>query len=291
VAPYSSPVSPGIQKKVTMNPIRTLIVGGCFMYTLLLTPAVAHAQYGAKPFSDPATGEEYHVEAALEFWSPGPNLTVASESLGLSGTRIDAVADLGLTKKMLREMRFVLRPAKKHKFKLNYLPMTYNAEAIVRRDFIFNGQRFGVNLPVTTDFQWTTWLIGYEYDFLYKENWFVGFTLNSKFTNTQVNLKSPLAEEFALAQAPIPTIGGVARVYVVPNVAITADINGINIPDSVSTEYRAHYFDFDLYGTVNFNRYVGAQVGYRNIDIGYKFKLDEGTFKMKGLYFGGVVRY
>jgi hypothetical protein len=25
--------------------------------------------------------------------------------------------------------------------------------------------------------------------------------------------------------------------------------------------------------------------------VGYKFKQDEGTFKMKGLYFGGVVRY
>jgi hypothetical protein len=41
---------------------------------------------------------------------------------------------------------------------------------------------------------------------------------------------------------------------------------------------------------VNFNNYVGAQLGYRNIDIGYTFKKDEGAFKMKGVYFGGVVR-
>jgi hypothetical protein len=106
-----------------------------------------------------------------------------------------------------------------------------------------------------------------------------------------VNLKSPLANEFAIAQAPIPTIGGVARVYVVPNVSITADINGIKIPESVNANYKAHYFDFDLYGTVNFNEYVGAQVGFRSIDIGYRFKQDEGAFKMRGLYFGGVVRY
>ena len=68
-------------------------------------------------------------------------------------------------------------------------------------------------------------------------------------------------------------------------------INGISIPESINADYKAHYFDFDLYGTVNFNRYVGAQVGYRSIDVGYKFKKDEGTFKMKGLYFGGVARY
>jgi hypothetical protein len=106
-----------------------------------------------------------------------------------------------------------------------------------------------------------------------------------------VNIKSPIVTEFASAQAPVPTIGGIARVYVVPNISVTADINGIKIPSSVNANYKAHYFDFDLYGTVNFNNYVGAQLGYRNIDIGYKFKKDEGTFKMKGVYFGGVVRY
>lgn len=274
-----------------MNPIRTLVVGGCFMYMLLLSPAAAIAQYGAKPFSDPAPGERYHFEVAGELWNPPPVLTVASESLGLAGTQIDAATDLGLTRHWLFEFRGVLRPAKKHKFKISHLPMNYTAQSTVRREFIFNGQRFGLNLPVTTDFEWTTWLVAYEYDFLYKDSWFVGFTLNSKFTKTQVNLKSPLANEFALAQAPIPTIGGVARVYVVPSVSITADINGIKIPNSVNPDYNAHYFDFDLYGTVNFNRYAGAQVGFRNIDVGYRFKKDEGTFKMKGLYFGGVVRY
>jgi hypothetical protein len=268
-----------------------LVVGGCFLYMFLLTPAPAHAQYGAKPFSDPAAGERYHVEAAGEFWNPPINLMVASESLGLSGTRIDAATDLGLTRKQLFEFRAVLRPATKHKFKISHLPMKYNAESTIRRELIFNGQRFGLNLPVTTDFEWTTWLVAYEYDFLYKDNWFVGFTLNSKFTKTSVNLKSPLATEFALAQAPIPTIGGVARVYVAPKVSITADINGIQIPNSINTDYDAHYFDFDLYGTVNFNEYVGAQVGFRNIDVGYRFQQDEGAFKMKGLYFGGVVRY
>lgn len=261
------------------------------MYMLLLSPAAAIAQYGAKPFSDPAPGERYHFEVAGELWNPPPVLTVASESLGLAGTQIDAATDLGLTRHWLFEFRGVLRPAKKHKFKISHLPMNYTAQSTVRREFIFNGQRFGLNLPVTTDFEWTTWLVAYEYDFLYKDSWFVGFTLNSKFTKTQVNLKSPLANEFALAQAPIPTIGGVARVYVVPSVSITADINGIKIPNSVNPDYNAHYFDFDLYGTVNFNRYAGAQVGFRNIDVGYRFKKDEGTFKMKGLYFGGVVRY
>jgi hypothetical protein len=273
-----------------MKSMRLLCIGGCFLY-MLLVPGTANAQFSATPFSDPATGERYHIEGAIEFWNPPLQLKVASESLGQVGTTIDAASDLGIAQKRLIELRLVLRPAKKHKFRLNYLPMRYTGESTLHRDFVFNGQRFGVNLPITTDLEWTTTLIAYEYDFLYTDNWFVGFTLNSKFTKTMVNIASRIITEFATAQAPVPTIGGIARVYVVPNISVTVDINGIKIPSSVNENYRAHYFDFDLYGTVNFNAYVGAQIGYRNIDVGYKFKQDEGTFKMKGLYFGGVVRY
>jgi hypothetical protein len=274
-----------------MKSIRWAIFGGCFAYVFLFAPVLAHAQYAARPFSDPAVGETYHFEVAGQLWNPPLDLKVASESLGLAGTTIDAATDLGLAKKTLSELRITLRPTKKVKFRINYLPMTYSGSSTIHRDFVFNGQRFGLNLPITTAFQWTTWLVAYEYDVLYRENWFVGFTLNSKFTKTQVDIVSVPVSEFATAQAPVPTIGGIARVYVMPNVSVTADINGIKIPNSINTEYRAHYFDFDLYGTVNFNQYVGAQLGYRNIDVGYQFKKDEGTFKMRGIYFGGVVRY
>ena len=107
----------------------------------------------------------------------------------------------------------------------------------------------------------------------------------------EVNLASPIGSDFVMAKAPIPNIGGIARVYVVPNISITGELVGMKIPDSVSPDYKAHYVDFDLYGTVNFNKYVGAQVGYRSLDVGYLIKKDQGSFKMKGLYFGGVVRY
>ena len=54
---------------------------------------------------------------------------------------------------------------------------------------------------------------------------------------------------------------------------------------------RAKYYDFDLYGTVNFTNNVGAQVGYRSFDVLYKIEQDEGNLQLKGLYFGGVVRF
>ncbi len=125
-----------------------------------------------------------------------------------------------------------------------------------------------------------------------QDRWFVGVLAELKKTSVDVELAtSSIPVQSTIAEAPIPALGGIGRVYVVPNVSITGELVGIKLPESIREGYRAHYVDFDLYGTVNFNKYAGAQVGYRRIDVGYTFKKDQGTFLMKGLYFGGVVRY
>ncbi|HTL02315.1 MAG TPA: hypothetical protein VL243_08815 [Vicinamibacterales bacterium] len=264
---------------------------GAILYAVLCSPPAARAQYGATPFQDPATGESYHAEAAIGFWHPTPNLSVASEQFGQVGTLISASDDLGITGKNLTELRFVLRPAKKHKFLINYLPMSYTAQSTVHREFTFNGIKYGLNLPVSTEMKWKTWTLGYEYDVFYRDRGFVGLVLEAKATDVEVDLTAPIGSDFVVAKAPIPNIGGIGRIYVVPNISITGKMVGMKIPDSISPDYRAHYIDFDLYGTVNFNDYVGAQVGYRSLDVGYTIKKDMGTFVMRGLYFGGVVRY
>ena len=274
-----------------MKSMRTIGFGVFFLYGLLMAPSTARAQYRATPFHDPATGEIYHIEGGIELWNPPPDLKVASESLGIPGTEIDAAQDLGVQQKRITELRLVLRPARKHKFLVNYLPMHYTAQSTVHRDFIFNGILYGINLPVSTDLTWNTLLLGYEYDFLYHDRWFVGFVAQAKLTNVDVKLASPIGSDFAVAKAPIPNFGGIARYYFVPNISFTGEVVGMKIPDSVNVNYRAHYVDYDFYGTINFNKYLGAQVGYRNIDVGYTIKKDTGAFKMKGLYFGAVARY
>lgn len=269
---------------------RTLSGSLCFL-CLVLAPRHARAQFGAVPFSDPATGERYHIEASGSLWNPAPQLTVASEAAGIAGTEIDAVKDLGIQQARFGEVRLALRPGRKHKFRLHYLPMQYTAESTVLREFVFNGERYRIGLPVATDLKWDAWRIGYEYDFTYHDRWFAGFLFDIKYTDVSVDLQSLVAQGHARARGPIPTIGGIVRVYAVPNISVTGELTALKIPDTIDEDYRAHYFDFDLYGTVNFNDYVGAQVGYRSIDVDYKIEGDTGTFVLRGLYFGGVIRY
>jgi hypothetical protein len=264
-----------------------------FLFSVVvgLTASTAQAQYAVKGPSDPATGERYHVEIGGFLWNPTPDIVISSESLGIVGSQIDFVNNLGIEKTRFKQLQVVLRPAKKHKLRFEYTPITYDAVGTLSANIVFNGINFPVTLPVSTNLQWKAYRFGYEYDFVSRDRGYVGLILEAKYTDVQATLSNVLATEFARAKAPIPAIGAIGRVYVVPNISITAEFSGIKLPDSINEDYRAKYYDFNLYGTVNFTNNFAAEAGYRSFDVEYKIKKDQGNLKLKGLYLGGLVRF
>ena len=256
-------------------------------------PAVAQFRPGGVASAEPAIGERYHVEAAASLWNPEPKLVVSSESLGIPGDAVDLVNDLGVEQKRIRELRFVLRPSTKHKFRIDYLPIKYEAQSLVQREFVFNAQRYRVNLPVNTIADLTTYRFGYEYDFLYRDRGYVGVLFDLKYTNVEVQLDSPIGQEFTSQVAPIPTIGVVGRGYVVPNVSISGEVSFFKVPERLGEQINGggRYLDYDFYGTFNFTNNIGAQIGLRSIDVDYFQDLDAGNLNFTGWYFGAVVRY
>ncbi len=274
-----------------MSVCRAFIVMGLGMLGLCGAAADAAAQY--RPPSSAVVGENYHIEASYGWWDAQPSLIVNSESLAILGTDVDLIADLGIMKKRLGKLDLVLRPAKKHRFRFQRLPIHYEADDTVKRSFIFNGQSFNVGLPVQTTANFDTYRIGYEYDFLYFAKGFVGAMLDVKYTNVNVELRSPIGSEFTKAFAPIPTLGFIARGYPIPSLALTSEVSFFRVPDSLAEQLKGDgsYTDFDVNATYNFNRYIGAQMGYRRVNIFYDVDLDSGTLKFTGLYFGGVLRY
>jgi hypothetical protein len=264
-----------------------------FVVAASASPSAAQFQPAGGLGTQPAVGERYHVEAAASLWGPQPDLIVSSESLGISGDAIDLVNDLGIEQKRLRELRFVLRPATKHKFRISYLPIQYEAEAVVRREFVFNGQRYRVGLPVNTFADLTTWRFGYEYDFLYRDRGYVGVLFDLKYTDVDIELDSPIGREFTAQVAPIPTFGVVGRGYVVPNVSITGELSFFKVPDKLTERFNGggRYLDYDFYGTFNFTNNVGAQLGFKSVDVDYFQDLDGGNLNFTGWYFGAVARF
>jgi hypothetical protein len=264
---------------------------GWLAAVLILTSSPALAQFTPRPMSDPATGETYHIEGAVGLWSPSADMSIASESLGILPTTVDFKHDLGVMDTRFPEFHLVLRPARKHKLRFQFIPIDYTQkDYTLTRTIVFNGQAYTLGFPVNSELNWKAYRFAYEYDFLSRNRWFAGFILDAKYTNVKATLQAPPnTDEFVHGRAPIPTAGGIARIYVVPNISITAELTGIKIPDT--RKYGAHYADFDTYATVNFTNNIGAQFGYRAFDVGYKFNSDTGSFVLKGFYFGVVARY
>jgi hypothetical protein len=270
------------------------------LYTLaaaaLLLAAPAQAQFTPRSFSEPATGESYHIEGSAGFWSPNANMHLSGESLGIPGDNIDFKKDLGLTNQRFKELHLVLKPSRKTKFRLEYIPIRYRQRSTVTRDLVFNGQLYRIGVPVESLIDWKAYRFTYEYDFVSLSRVFGGFILEAKYTDIRAELDSPnkanpTISEFVHGSAPIPAIGGIVRVYVVPAISVTGELSGIKLPKSIGKENKAHFADFDMYGTVNLTPNFGAQLGYRSFDIGYKLDDSEGSFTLKGVYFGAVARY
>ena len=263
----------------------------CLSFALSALPA--HAQYAVRSSSTRATGENYHVEIGGYFWNPSPDILIASEAFpGEIGDTIDFVNDLGLEKQWHTQLRVVLRPATKHKFRFEFTPIKYEQPlGVITRDIEFNGIIYSASLPVSTTLDWKAYRFTYEWDIVYKDRGFFGILLEVKHTDVRAELINILQNEFVRARAPIPAIGAIGRVYVAPNIAITGEFSGFRLPEGIDEDYRARYYDFDVYGTVNFTDHFGAQAGYRSFDVFYRVDDDEGAMTLKGPYLGGVVRF
>lgn len=262
----------------------------------LLLPAPAGAQYSAPDLDERAMGEDYHVEVSGNFWNPTVLGEISSEQFGLIGSKIDFLDDLGYTQTRFKDLRIVLRPTKKAKFRVQYTPIEYESETTFARNIVFNGIAFPVSVPIESSFAWKVWRFGYEYDFLYKSRGFVGFLTEVRYTQMDARLTtnspifSPQIDEFATAKAPLPAIGLVARAYPLREVALNFEVSGFRVPD-VDERYKANYFDWDINGTVNITNNVGVQVGWRKVTTLLVIEDDAGDVKFQGLWFGAALRY
>jgi hypothetical protein len=253
-------------------------------------PRVAAAQYSAPPLTDTAVGETYHVEVAGTLWNPTLVGTISSEEFGLQGTPLDFKTDLGFEQTRFKDLRIVLRPARKHRFRAEYTPISYLGASVLKRTIVFNGIDFNAALPITSQFDWKVWRLGYEYDMVYRSRGFVGAFVEARRTEFFATLAGGGQSEFTSATAPLPAIGVAGRGYVARNVAINFELSGFKVPD-VDKKYQGNYYDWDLNGTVNLTNNVGVQVGWRRMTTFLDIEQDHGDFKLQGLWFGAVARY
>jgi hypothetical protein len=261
----------------------------------VLTCSRADAQFAARrPAPQLPQGEDFHVELGLMFWTPTPDLVIGSDSFAVIGSpTIDFVQEFAIDNERFREFRLVAKPGRKHKLRFSYVPVTYENSTPIQRTVVIGGRPVAVNTTVNSDVDWKIWRYGYEWDFVARSGGIVGLIAELKYNKVTAVLSSPDTNVTATADAtaPVPTLGVIGRGYLAKAFSITGEFTAFKIPESWSETFNAKFYDFDLYGTLNFGRSAAAQFGYRSIVTQYLVDDDSGDLKLKGLYFGGMVRF
>ena len=116
-----------------------------------------------KPCLNPRPAKPTTWRLAARCSTPTPTLLITSEGLGIPGDQIDFVKEFELENNTFKQLRLVLRPAKKHKFRYEFIPIRYEKETTISRSFVFNGQRYNVSLPVLAELKWNAMRFTYEW--------------------------------------------------------------------------------------------------------------------------------
>jgi hypothetical protein len=230
--------------------------------------------------------EATSVEIAAMWWKPEPQITISSGNLS---SDIDFVTDLGIENERFREIRVTVKPGRKHKIRFAYIPIRYAEEGqVLNRTITFRNVTYNINLPVNTTLNGDLYRFGYEWDVVAGRHGFVGVIMDVKYNKFDAQLSSPVGDEATEQEVPVPTISGIGRVYMSQYVSVTGEMTFYTFKWD---DFDGKIVDFDLYGQINVNRSVAAQVGYRSLKVDYLLERDRGALTLKGPYFGGLIRF
>ena len=168
------------------------------------------------------------------------------------------------------DLRLVLSPSRRHKFRFEFIPIKYERRATLRRGHHLQRHRYDLGLPVNSVLDWKAYLHGVRVRFHLEQS-----RLRRVRRRGQVHRR----ERSTWPARSRPSSRAPGRPFP-PLAASAASTSSRTFPSRASSRRSscrrissrtrsAHYVDFDLYGTVNFTNNIGAQIGYRSLDVGY----------------------
>jgi hypothetical protein len=258
---------------------------------VLFLPCGARAQDPVRHLEELPIGERYRIEVLAGYWAPHSDIIVSSDAPGLPGTRVDVRRDLGMTDQRFAELQLTWRLGLRHKLRLQYIPIHFDSTATLTRDLLFNGVTFRAGLPAAASLDWTTYRFGYEYDFMVKRRAMAGFIAEVKHTRVRAEIQAGAAHEVSRQAMPVPAVGGIVRVSPAAHLSLTGEVTVFGVPDRPDGHYGGHVADVDVSAVWNVTRHLGAQAGFRAIDIHHLGAWNTAEFTLKGVYVGALVRY
>ncbi len=268
----------------------TRSIRSCALAVCVLTvvAAPARAQYRPRAVATTLPAENYHVELEAGFWNPSADIQITS---GASGSNVDLKRDLGLVDKKSGEFQLIIKPATKHKIRVELIPISYTQTATLPRDVTFNGQGYAAGTAVSSTFDWKAWRFGYEYDAVSNPRGFFGTILEVRYADVGANITAGGRVSAAAERRPVPGIGAIGRLYLASNLSFTGELAGFSLPGNLIKSASGHYLDWDWYAMLTFTDAMSVRAGYRKLNMEYTLTNDSGSFTLAGWYAGAALRF
>lgn len=205
------------------------------------------------------------VWGEARYWRPTLESKIVASIPGVGGTTVDPVSDLGIEEEQnAYEVRAGITLLGRHKFRIGYLPLSFDGDRNIPRTFTFEGQTFTANDRVITDLDVKILRAGYEFDVFRSPVGYLGLLLEVHYFDGKAHLRDVTAgqERTVEFRVPVPVIGLGFRAYPITRIiSVGAELVGIYVGD------KGHYLDGEMSITLSPWPFVELTAGYRVIDL------------------------
>ncbi|MCI0370867.1 MAG: hypothetical protein L0214_05685 [candidate division NC10 bacterium] len=202
----------------------------------------------------------------FRYWRPTLESEIVASAPGSPGDPVDPVSDLGLDKEQNAfEGRVGLTLLGRHKFRIGYLPLSFDGDRTISQTFTFQGQTFTAGDRVITDLDVKILRAGYEFDFFKTPLGFLGILFEVHYFDGEARLRDITSglDEKVDFRVPVPVVGLAFRAYptITRIVSVGAELVGVYAGS------RGHYVDGEASVTFSPWPFVELKGGYRVIDL------------------------
>lgn len=206
------------------------------------------------------------VWGEARYWRPTLESVIVASAPGSAGTTVDPVTDLGVEEEQnAYEARVGLTLLGRHKFRLGYLPLSFDGDRTITQNITFEGQTFSIGFRVLTDLDVKILRAGYEFDFFKTPVGYLGFLLEVHYFDGEARLRRDTGtpDERVDFRVPVPVVGLAFRTYptITRIVSVGAEVVGVYAGST------GHYLDGEASITISPFPFVEFTGGYRVIDL------------------------
>lgn len=219
------------------------------------------------PASPAAALPFVEVWGEARYWRPTLESVIVATLPGSPATTVDPVTDLGVEEEQnVFEGRVGLTLLGRHKFRIGYLPLSFDGDRTVTRNITFEGTTFTANVDrVLTDLDVKILRAGYEFDFFKTPLGYLGFLLEVHYFDGEARLRTVSSgkDETVDFKVPVPVVGLAFRTYptITRVVSVGAEVVGVYAGST------GHYLDGEASITISPFPFVEFTGGYRVIDL------------------------